>query len=182
MYSTQFCWPSLCLPKPTLLLAAPQGGAPSTGAAPGQPANSCLLWDLLNHCSTHLAGAAGAARALWQRIEQELGWSWQHLVSLSGWPFVATLYRTFRRDIPATFSSRETLLRSLRQVLWHAIRARLSQLASGKAPLSSLLQGHALGLQLALKPAAHAAESLLVGSMLMWGYALSANHPLASQD
>ena len=122
---------------------------------------------LLKQYSACLAGTAGAARALWQRIEQELGWSWQHLVSLSGWPFVETLYRTFRHDIPETFGSRETLLRSLRQVSSHAISPRLSQLTSGRALSSSLLLGHVLGLQLAAEPVVHAAKSLLLGPMLV---------------
>ena len=124
-----------------------KSGDQSARAAPGHPAYTCHLepgtWNLLNYCSSCLAGTAGAARALWQRIEQELGWSWQHLVSLSGWPFVETLYRTFRRDIPETFGSRETLLRALRQVLLHATSLRLSQLACCGASSSWLLHRHA---------------------------------------
>ncbi len=169
------------MPQPTSSLAAPQGGAQLAGAAPGQPGYPCPLWKLLSHCSACLAITAGAARALWQRIEQELGWSWQHLVSLSGWPFVETLYRTFRHDIPETFSSRETLLRSLRQVFSHAIGLRLCQLTSSRALFPSVLQGHALGRQLAIKPAAHAAKSPLDGLMLLCVCVLSADHPLASQ-
>lgn len=58
---------------------------------------------------------AGCLSALWQRTKEELGWTWPHLKSLSGFAFLEALYDVVSKDLPFAFSSREKLMRSLRQ-------------------------------------------------------------------
>ena len=51
---------------------------------------------------------------LWQRIKEEFGWTWPHLQNLVGYAFFQAIYRILRKDIPASFQSRETLIQALR--------------------------------------------------------------------
>jgi hypothetical protein len=61
------------------------------------------------------AAFAGCLSALWLRTKEELGWTWPHLKSLSGFAFPEALYDVISKDIPFAFSSRDKLMRSLRQ-------------------------------------------------------------------
>ncbi len=56
---------------------------------------------------------AGISNALWLRVKEELGWTWPHLQNLSGFAFFQAICGVFKRDIPESFSSKESLLQAL---------------------------------------------------------------------
>lgn len=60
---------------------------------------------------------AGVLIDLWQRTKGEVGWTWQHLQSLSGFSFFQALYGVFSKDIPWACSSRQNFMQALRQAL-----------------------------------------------------------------